>query len=167
MDADAKKTTLRMIPYGLYVLTADDGNGAVGAATVNWVTQTAFAPPMVVVGVKADSGVYAALKTAGTFALNMLGKEHKNLAFAFFKPAKLENGMLSGQSFLRGASGSPILDAAIGAVECRVKTIVEEGDHHIVVGEVIDAHLRHPPSGRPDMAILEMKDLGDNVFYGG
>ena len=102
MDADAKKTTLRMIPYGIYVLTADDGKGTVGAATVNWVTQTAFAPPMVVVGVKADSGVYAALKTAGTFALNMLGKEHKGLAFAFFKPAKLENGMLSGQSFLRG-----------------------------------------------------------------
>ena len=24
MDADAKKTTLRMIPYGIYVLTADD-----------------------------------------------------------------------------------------------------------------------------------------------
>ena len=48
-----------------------------------------------------------------------------------------------------------------------VKTIVEEGDHHIVVGEVIDAHLRHPPAGRPDAAILEMKDLGDNVFYGG
>ncbi len=45
MDADAKKTTLRMIPYGLYVLTADDGKGTVGAATVNWVTQTAFAPP--------------------------------------------------------------------------------------------------------------------------
>ena len=168
MDADAKKTTLRMIPYGIYVLTADDGKGTVGAATVNWVTQTAFAPPLVVVGVKADSGAYAALKASRTFALNMLGKEHKNLAFAFFKPAKLENGMLSGQSFLRGAStGQPILDAAIGAVECRVKTIVEEGDHHIVVGEVVDAHLRHPPAGRPDAAILEMKDLGDNVFYGG
>jgi flavin reductase (DIM6/NTAB) family NADH-FMN oxidoreductase RutF len=168
MDADAKKTALRMIPYGIYVLTSDDGKGTVGAATVNWVTQTAFAPPMVVVGVKTDSGAYAALKTARTFALNMLGKEHKNLAFTFFKPAKLENGMLSGQSFQRGAaSGQPILDAAIAAVECKVKTIVEEGDHHIVVGEVIDAHLRHPPTGRPDAAILEMKDLGENVFYGG
>ena len=33
MDADAKKTTLRMIPYGLYVLTADNGKDTVGAAT--------------------------------------------------------------------------------------------------------------------------------------
>ena len=26
MDADAKKTALRMIPYGLYVLTAESGD---------------------------------------------------------------------------------------------------------------------------------------------
>lgn len=45
MNADAKKIALRMIPYGIYVLTADDGNGNLAAATVNWVTQTAFAPP--------------------------------------------------------------------------------------------------------------------------
>ena len=32
MDADAKKTTLWMIPYWLNVLTADDGKGTVGAA---------------------------------------------------------------------------------------------------------------------------------------
>jgi flavin reductase (DIM6/NTAB) family NADH-FMN oxidoreductase RutF len=167
LNADAKKTTLRMIPYGIYILTVDDGAGNVGAATVNWVTQTAFSPPLVVVGVKADSGAYALLKQTGTFALNMLGKDGKGPAFTFFKPAKLENGMLSGQGFTRGANGSLILDCAIGAVECKVSTIVEQGDHHIVVAEVTDAHLRHPPEGRPDAAILEMKDLGDNVFYGG
>ena len=48
MNQDAKKTALRMIPYGIYVLTADDGKGNIAAATVNWVTQTAFAPPLVV-----------------------------------------------------------------------------------------------------------------------
>ncbi len=58
MDQEAKKTALRMIPYGIYVLTADDGKGKVAAATVNWATQTAFAPPLVVVGVKTDSGGY-------------------------------------------------------------------------------------------------------------
>jgi flavin reductase (DIM6/NTAB) family NADH-FMN oxidoreductase RutF len=167
MDANAKKTVLRMIPYGLYVLTADDGKGAVGAATVNWVTQSAFSPPLVVVGVKADSGAYAALKSASSFTLNMLGKEHKDLAFAFFKPAKIENGQLSGQSFTRGTNHAPILDAALGAVECRVTSIVEQGDHHIVVGEVTEAHLHHSPAGRPDAAILEMRDLGETVFYGG
>jgi hypothetical protein len=30
-----------------------------------------------------------------------------------------------------------------------------------------EAHLPKPITGRPDAAILEMKELGDNVFYGG
>ena len=50
MDADAKKTALRMIPYGLYVLTAAGKDGRKSAATVNWVTQASFAPPLVAVG---------------------------------------------------------------------------------------------------------------------
>lgn len=167
MDANTKKTALRMIPYGIYVLTADDGQGNIAAATVNWVTQTAFAPPLVVVGVKTDSGTYQVLKAAGTFALNMLGKDQKGLAFTFFRPADVSDGKLSGQAYRKGSTGAPVLIDAPAAVECKVTTIVEQGDHHIVVGEVIDAHLNKPPAGRPDAAILEMKDLGDNVFYGG
>ena len=167
MNQDAKKTALRMIPYGIYVLTADDGSGNVAAATVNWVTQTAFAPPLVVVGVKTDSGAYSIIKNTKNFTLNMLGKEHKGLAFTFFKPAQFEGGKLSGQAVHKGANGAPILDAAIAAVECRITGIVEQGDHHIIVAEVIEAHLPSPIPGRPDAAILKMKDLGDNVFYGG
>jgi len=167
MNADSKKTVLRMIPYGLYVLTADDGKGNISASTVNWVTQSAFAPPLVVVGVKTDSGTYRTVKTAQAFALNMLGKDHKSLAFTFFRPADLSDGKISGQAFRKGITGAPILVEAPGAIECRVTSIVEQGDHHIVVGEVIEAHLNKPPAGRPDAAILEMKDLGDNVFYGG
>ena len=167
MNADAKKTALRMIPYGIYVLTADDGKGGVAAATVNWVTQTAFAPPLVVVGVKTDSGAYAIVKSTKSFTLNMLGKAHKGLAFTFFKPAAVEGGKISGQAFHKGSNGAPILDAALAAVECKVTSIVEQGDHHIVVAEVTEAHLPNPIEGRLDAAILEMKDLGDNVYYGG
>jgi flavin reductase (DIM6/NTAB) family NADH-FMN oxidoreductase RutF len=167
MNLDHKKTVLRMIPYGIYVLTSDDGKGNISAATVNWVTQTAFAPPLLVVGVKTDSGTYQTLKTAQTFALNMLGKDQKSLAFTFFRPADVSDGKLSGQSFRKGTTGAPILIDVPGAVECRAISIVEQGDHHIVVGEVVDAHLNKPLSGRPDSAILEMKDLGESVFYGG
>ena len=167
MNPDQKKTVLRMIPYGIYVLTADDGKGNISAATVNWVTQTAFAPPLLVVGVKTDSGTYHTVKAARSFALNMLGKDQKNLAFTFFRPADVSDRKLSGQSFRKGTTGAPILIDVVGAVECRVISIVEQGDHHIVVGEVIDAHLNKPLAGRPDSAILEMKDLGETVFYGG
>jgi flavin reductase (DIM6/NTAB) family NADH-FMN oxidoreductase RutF len=43
MDEDAKETALRMIPYGMVVLTSKAKEGQeVGAATINWITQTSF-----------------------------------------------------------------------------------------------------------------------------
>ena len=168
MDDDAKKTALRMIPYGIYVATADDGNGRIAAATVNWVTQTAFAPPLIAMGVKTDSGLYATLTKSRTFALNMLGKGQQGLAFTFFKPAEAGEGTISGEAYSPGAAtGAPVLAAAPAHVECNVVDIVERGDHHIVVGEVVAAGVATPPEGRADDAILWMKDLGEKVFYGG
>ena len=167
MDADAKKTALRMIPYGLFVLTADDGKGGVAAATVNWVTQASFGPPLVAVGVKADSHGRSHLAVGKHFGLSMLGKDQKDVAFTFFKPTVVEGNKLSGQPYHKGTTGVPILDNAIAAVEFKVTNIVEGGDHHVVIGEAVEAHVMKPPAGRPDAAILEMKDLGDNVFYGG
>ncbi|HVT51559.1 MAG TPA: flavin reductase family protein [Dongiaceae bacterium] len=166
MDAEVKKTALRMIPYGLYVMTAK-GKDGIAAATVNWVTQTAFAPPIVVVGVKVDSGAYAVAKEAGAFALNMLGKGQQGAAFAFFKPAQVEGDKISGQPFRAGSTGAPILTGLPAAIECKLLEIVERGDHRIFVAEVVDAHVMQAPAGRPDAAILEMKDLGEKVFYGG
>src|SRR5207253_8699400 len=167
MNQDAKKTALRMIPYGIYVLTADDGKGNIAGATVNWVTQTAFNPPLVVAGVKTDSGAYSIIKNTKNFTLNMLGKDHKGLAFTFFKPAQLADGKLSGQAIHKGANGAPILDAALAAVECKVISIVEQGDHHIIVGEVVEAHLPKPIDGRPVVQLLVCRDLGGTVYYGG
>jgi flavin reductase (DIM6/NTAB) family NADH-FMN oxidoreductase RutF len=167
MDPNAKKTALRMIPYGLYVLTAEAPDGRVAAATVNFVTQTSFAPPMVAVGIKADSASYALVKDVKAFALNMLGKDQKGAAFAFFKPADKVGDKIGGEPYRKGSSGAPILLSAAASVECKVVDIVEKGDHHIVVAEVVDAEVAKAPEGRPDQAILTMADLGPNVFYGG
>ena len=167
MDDAIKKTALRMIPYGIYVLTAEDSSGNVGAATVNWVTQTAFAPPLLVVGTKADSHALGVLKEAGGFGLNVLGKGQQGLAFAFFKPAEKGDGTISGEPYRRGDTGAPILENAIACLECKVAEIVERGDHHIVIAEVVEAHVPKQPEGRPDLETLHMADLGDNVFYGG
>jgi flavin reductase (DIM6/NTAB) family NADH-FMN oxidoreductase RutF len=167
MDADAKKTALRMIPYGIYVLTAEGKDGKVAASTVNWVTQTAFAPPLVVVGVKADSGAHAIIKESKVFALNMLGKDHKNQAFTFFKPLEREGNTIGGEAFRKGSLGAPILEKAPAFVECQLVDTIEKGDHSIFVGEVKDAGVATQPTGRPDDTILAMRDLGDKVFYGG
>ncbi len=166
MDADAKKIALRMIPYGIYVLTVEDGD-AIAAATVNWVTQTSFNPPLIAIGVKADSGAYALIKKKRAFVLNMLGKGQQGAAFGFFKPAEKDGNKISGEPYHKGTNGHPILVNAHASVECSVVEIVEKGDHHIVIAEVTEANVAKMPEGRADAAILEMKDLGANVFYGG
>jgi flavin reductase (DIM6/NTAB) family NADH-FMN oxidoreductase RutF len=167
MDEDIKKTALRMIPYGLYVLTAEAKDGKIAAATVNWVTQTAFKPPLVVVGVKADSGAHEIIKGSGSFALNILGKDQKGQAYTFFKALEREGDTIGGERFRKGSLGAPILENAPAFVECQLMETIEKGDHSIFVGEVKDAGVAVQPAGRPDDTTLTLKDLGDKVFYGG
>ena len=167
MNEDAKKTALRMIPYGLYVLTAEGKNGAVAAATVNWVTQAAFAPPLVVMGVKTDSGAHAIIKEAGEFALNILGKGQQAMAFNFFKSHEREADTIGGEPFEKGPNGAPLLLNTPAWVTCKLVDTIERGDHSIFVGEVTEAGVRQAPTGRADDATLWLKDLGERVFYGG
>ena len=166
MDTDAKKTALRMIPYGLYVLTAEK-DGETAAATVNWVTQTAFEPPLVVVGVKADSGAHELVKKAGAFALNILGKGQQGPAFAFFKPVEKDGDKINGEAYAAGETGAPVLHSVPAYVECRLEQTVENGDHSIFIGKVVNAVVQKQPDGRADLATLHMADLGEKVFYGG
>ena len=148
MNADAKKTVLRMIPYGIYVLTADDGKGNIAAATVNWVTQTAFAPPLVVVGVKTDSGAYQSRQGRRGLRPQHAGQGPEGPGLHLLQAGSRGDGKISGQAYRKGTTGAPCSTIA-GALECRVTTIVEQGDHHIVVGEVVEAHLPSRFTGRP------------------
>ena len=167
MDEHAKKTALRMIPYGLYVLTSSDGQGNVAAATINWVTQTSFKPPLVAIGVKQDSGAHELIKKTGHFVLNVLGKGKQGVAFGFFKPAELDGHTISGEAFYTEKTGSPILECAAAHVECTLVHTYEGGDHSVFVGEVVDAGVKETPEGRADDVTLLLKDLGEKVFYGG
>jgi len=167
MDENAKKTALRMIPYGLYVMTAEDKDGRISAATVNWVTQASFKPPLVAVGVKTDSQIHDIIKTAGNFALNVLGNGQQGTAYSFFKPAERDGQKISGEPFRAGSTGAPVLENTPAFVECRLVTTVEEGDHSIFVGEVVDAGVTQEPEGRADEATLLLKDLGEKTFCGG
>jgi flavin reductase (DIM6/NTAB) family NADH-FMN oxidoreductase RutF len=152
---------------GLYVMTAEDKNDLISAATVNWVTQASFKPPLVAVGVKTDSQIHDIIKTAGNFALNVLGNGQQGTAYSFFKPAERDGQKISGEPFRAGITGAPVLENTPAFVECRLLTTVEEGDHSIFVGEVVDAGVTQKLEGRADEATLLQKDLGEKTFYGG
>ena len=163
MDADAKKTTLRMIPYGLYVLTAES-EGSVGSGTINWVTQTSFDPPLVAMGVKGDTRSLANIQAGGTMALSFLGSGQGDLAFAFFGDTTIEGDEFVTKdkriAFERTGGGAIILKDAPAWAELQLRETVELGDHHVVVAEVVDAGLREES---PE--VLTLKELGLN--YGG
>ena len=148
-------------------MTAEDKDGRISAATVNWVTQASFKQPLVAVGVKTDSQIHDIIKTAGNFALNVLGNGQQGTAYSFFKPAERDGQKISGEPFRAGSTGAPVLENTPAFVECRLVTTVEEGDHSIFVGEVVDAGVTQKLEGRADEATLLLKDLGEKTFYGG
>ena len=161
MDEDAKKTALRMIPYGMYVLTSKRQDGQeVSAATVNWLTQTSFAPPLVAVGVKGDSTAHAHITDTGVFAVNVIGKDQLDTAFTFFKSLEREGDSIGGQAFVAGPeTGCALLTNSPAWWECKVVSQLDQGDHTLFLGEVLEAGTRVE-----DQTIL-MRD--HNLNYGG
>jgi flavin reductase (DIM6/NTAB) family NADH-FMN oxidoreductase RutF len=166
MDMDAKKTALRMLPYGLSVLTAKDEAGRFAAASLNWVTQASFQPPQLVVCLRKDSTTLSIVESARLFALNMLGKNQGDLAFAFFKHVEEVDGKLGGVGY-QLVQGIPVLDPVPAYVLCQVVGSMGQGDHSVILAEVLDAGMRVDVPGRPDELMLEPRDLKGNLFYGG
>lgn len=151
---------MRLATYGLYVVTAADGND-VAAGTLNWLSQASFAPPLVMVGVKAESGLHALIERSGAFAVNVLAAGQKDVASAFFRSTEVVSGRINGYPFEPGPeTGAPLLPDLLAWFEARVTDVVKRGDHTVFVAEVVDAGLRDAEA-KP----LEMWDTG--WFYGG
>ena len=160
MDAQDKKVALRSITYGLYVMTAADGDEYAGGG-VNWLTQVSFEPPLVAAGVKADSGLAALITATGLFAVNVLADDQLDIGKAFFRSTSVEGDRINDHRFERGvATEAPILDEVPYWFECRVTDTVARGDHTVFVAEVIGAGVRDA-SKTP----LNLRTTGMN--YGG
>ncbi|MED5384110.1 MAG: flavin reductase family protein [Cyanobacteriota bacterium] len=140
LDLDAKKTLLRKIPHGLFICGVRDGDD-VNGFTASWVTQGSFEPPLVVMGVRADSTSHGIIERTGCFSLNVLRADQKDLAAVFFKPQKAMGGRFEAAPFQEGELGLPLLEDAIGGVECSVIGQLKHGDHTVFVGEVKSARL--------------------------
>ncbi|TGG90473.1 MAG: flavin reductase [Aphanocapsa feldmannii 277cV] len=140
LDVAAKKTLLRKIPHGLFVCGVAEGD-QVNGFTASWVTQGSFEPPLVVVAVRADSISNGIIQRTGRFSLNVMAENQKDLVAVFFKPQAAVGGRFDVAPFQLGELGLPILDEALGAIECELVGAVAKGDHTIFVGEVKSAVL--------------------------
>ena len=159
MDPQAKKSALRKMPHGIYVVGVKQDHH-VNAFTGTWLTQCSFTPPLVALGVKKDSHSFEMIKRSQVFTVNVLGKDQKSVAEHFVKPATVVGEKLQSVRHRAGKTGAPVLDDAIAFFECEVREMTNEhGDHAVVIGEVVEAGVRQ------DVEPLTLKDTG--WHYGG
>lgn len=174
MDPEDRKYALRMIPYGVHVVTAvDPATMRAAAMTSHWLMQTSFSPCLIAVSLPKDHQVLTLIRDAGRFAVNMLGKDDAAEAFSFRRPTRLEgslhegNATMGGWGVMWGRYATMMLLNAVTVMECEMRAILEAGDHYPVIAEVIDAHVRLPQAGRPDGMALHLAEMGETIFCGG
>ncbi len=142
-DEQQKKKLLRRMPHGIYVCGCVNGAGDdLNAFTLTWATQTSFKPPILTMGVKRDTISNQFIRESRVLTVNFLGKSQKELAEFFFKPRRRIGNKFENIDFHTGETGAPILDDAQGAAECRVLEIVEQGDHDVIIAEVVATEMK-------------------------
>ena len=84
LDAAAKTILLRKIPHGLFICGVAEGE-TVNGFTASWVTQGSFKPPLVVMGVRADSTSHGMIQRSRRFSLNVMAAHQKDLVAVFLQ----------------------------------------------------------------------------------
>jgi flavin reductase (DIM6/NTAB) family NADH-FMN oxidoreductase RutF len=139
MDPQVRKKTLRMFSNGVYIITSASGV-SYGGATITWVSQASFSPPLVMAAIRKESNVFRCMDDSKVAAIHLVACDQKDVAQRFFTPTKVENGCMNTEPFRLGRTSVPILQNAPAYVECRVRHVFDEvGDHAIVILEVIEA----------------------------
>ena len=141
-DPQAKKKTLRMLSNGVYVLTSRSKD-RYGAATVSWVSQASFKPPLIMVAVRPESNVFKCLAESRSAVLHIVGEQQQETARRFFHPTRAQGGSINGEPFAEGNTASPVLRSLPAHLECLVERLVDtDGDHAVVILRVLEAECR-------------------------
>lgn len=138
MDAGIRKRTLRLLSNGVYVITSSSG-ARHGGATVTWVSQASFKPPLVMAAIRPNSNVFKCLVESGVAAVHILDCGQQDVATRFFSPTKVVDHTMNDEPFVPGLTGAPILRNAAAYFEGAVRHIFTLGDHAVVVLEVVEA----------------------------
>jgi flavin reductase (DIM6/NTAB) family NADH-FMN oxidoreductase RutF len=143
MNPQARKNTLRMLSNGIYIMTARSGE-RYGGATVTWVSQSSFHPPIVMAAVRKESNVYRCTVESGTAAIHIVGSDQQHIAQRFFCPTTVEGDRINGEPFHLSAMSIPILNNLPAYIECEVREVLDGvGDHAVMLLEVVEAECRN------------------------
>ena len=107
----------------------------------SWVMQAGFEPPMVSVAVKQGRYVCDWLTAGQPFVLNLVGEAQTNLLKHFGKGFEPGAPAFEGLAITHCARGVPILNDALGHLECEPVRHVDSGDHRIFLAKVVRGKL--------------------------
>lgn len=124
------------IASGVYVVTTER-NGERDGLLASWVNQAAFEPPMLSVAVQKSRHLLELLGVGQHFTLNILSKDNANLFKNFAKPYQPGMDRFEGVTLSPNGQGGPVIADSIAYLDCVTRTLVEAGDHVLVVGEII------------------------------
>lgn len=160
---------LKKITYGFYIVTtrkvanemSTRDEDYIAAGTVSWVSQGSFEPPLVTVAIKKQSDLHETIEKSRIFAINIVGKDQKEMLSHFAKESKIEGHKLDGYGFTDGEyTGAPILNDVPAYIECKLIEDITIGDHSIFVGEVVGGDTRDPEA-------IPLTEWEANLHYGG
>ncbi|MEM7414238.1 MAG: flavin reductase family protein [Gemmatimonadota bacterium] len=148
MDARDGTPTLRQVmgsyPTGVTIVSALDSDGEPFGLTVNSFTSLSLDPPLVLVCVGHTSRSHDRLVTGQHFSVNMLASDQGDVAMRFAKDPS--EGRFDRVEWSPAESGSPFFRGATAALDCSVHSVLDGGDHSILVGRVDGVALTDRPA---------------------
>jgi flavin reductase len=132
-SGDELKAVMRRYPFGVAVVTVDLEGERLGL-TVGSLTSLALEPPLVGVSIAHQAALHELLRAAGGFAASLLAADQLALAQHFARgvpPIALWQGIAA-----RQGERAPLLDGALGWLECALEAEHAAGDHTFFVSRV-------------------------------
>lgn len=123
---------------GVSVVTVND-DGMLYGLTVSSFTSVSLSPPLVLVCIAKENRLPAMARRGGRFAVSLLASDQQEASRYFATPGRLPTEGFTVIGGLWTDHGVPVLDGALAWVACTLRSHHEEGDHDILVGEVVGA----------------------------
>jgi 3-hydroxy-9,10-secoandrosta-1,3,5(10)-triene-9,17-dione monooxygenase reductase component len=128
---------------GVAIVTATAADGELCGMTMSAVTSLSLEPPQFLVCMDRRAKTLAAIEHSKAFCIHILSEHQKELSNHF---AHRGGDRFTDIPHRISDAGVPILDDVIALVECRLSTILDGGDHAIVIGDAVHGHAEggHP-----------------------
>ncbi|HEY9676536.1 MAG TPA: flavin reductase family protein [Drouetiella sp.] len=143
MTATAEETrenigrAIGRIASGVYIVTVKHEGTPDGMLTT-WIAQAGFEPPMLSLAVKKERPILECLQKGNSFVVNVLSKKNMDIFKNFAKPHTDGWARYEGLNADMEKAPAPVFPDCIAYMSCKVHSIVDAGDHHIVLGEIVE-----------------------------